>query len=72
MVEVEEEASVAEKTENSINTQDDLTNDKVEDQQEKVLNSDTKEAVNSGSKAKVFNCEQCELSFKVRKTCRSM
>ena len=60
MVEVEEEASVAEKTENSINTQDDLTNDKVEDHQEKVLNSDTKEAVNSGSKAKVCNSEQCE------------
>ena len=60
VVEVEEEASVAEKTEHSINTQDDLTNKKVEDHQEKVTNSDTKEPVNSGSKAKVFNCEQCQ------------
>ena len=67
VVEVEEEATVAEKVENSINTQEDLANEMIEDHQGKIENSDIKEGVHSESKAKVFNCEQCEFSFKSKK-----
>ena len=60
-----EKASILEiNLNNTVNSQEELADEKIAEHQVNRVSFEMKEDVASGSKAKVFNCDQCEFKCK--------